>query len=187
MDILDHLMEEHRKVERLLEQLSSSEEGSRRASLIDELNESLEVHMAVEEAFLYPIVEQVVGSEASDEAEAEHGLTREGLATLQEYASESGFGAAVDMIKGGIQHHVKEEETEIFPKLRKQASEQLRQLDPDELEQEVKASASSRSKRAKGTIDLTKEELYKRAQEAGVPGRSSMTKQQLAKAVAKKS
>jgi hypothetical protein len=30
-----------------------------------------------------------------------------------------GFGAAVDMVEAGIKHHVEEEETEVFPKLRK--------------------------------------------------------------------
>ena len=33
-----------------------------------------------------------------------------------------GFGAAVEMLKGGILHHVKEEETEILPELKEAMS-----------------------------------------------------------------
>ena len=53
--------------------------------------------MAVEEQHLYPIVKQVAGDEAEEEAETEHDLTREGLAKLRDMLDKPGFGAAVDM------------------------------------------------------------------------------------------
>jgi hypothetical protein len=59
----------------------------------------------------------------------------------------------------------------VFPKLRKQLG-----LGGTNRSKSSKRSGSNGS-------DETKEELYKKAQEAGVEGRSSMTKDELAKAV----
>jgi len=178
MDILDHLTKEHRKVEQLLHQLDSSDDGEQRRVLVRQLSKSLEVHMTVEELALYPIVTDLLGEETGNEAEAEHTLTREGLAKLNDIVDEPGFIAAVEMLQAGIGHHVSDEEEKVFPQLREQASEQLAKLDPDELEQRAKEQL------AKGSVDLTKEELYRQAQEAEISGRSSMTKEELAQAVA---
>jgi hypothetical protein len=41
---------------------------------------------------------------------------------MRELVNQPGFGAAVEMTKAGIKHHVKEEETEMFPKFKKRAS-----------------------------------------------------------------
>jgi iron-sulfur cluster repair protein YtfE (RIC family) len=174
MDVLEHLTEEHRKAERLMEQLEKTDPGSTRDRLVGELTDALRTHMAVEERFLYPIVVEAMGAEPETEAEVEHDLAREGLAKLTELRHEPGFGAALDMVKAGIAHHVEEEEHEIFPELRKKAAAQLAALDPEELEQEVGTDGS----------DQTKEELYQKAREAGIPGRSTMTKDELAEAVA---
>ena len=179
MDLIEHLTSEHRDAERLLKQLKDTEPGSARDALVDELTTALQTHMAVEEQFLYPIVADTLGQEPEEEAETEHTLAREGLGKLDELRAEPGFGAAVDMVEAGIAHHVKEEEHEIFPKLRAQAADEVAQLDPEECEAAVKRGASGSS-----TVDLTKDELYQQAQEADIPGRSSMTKDELAQALA---
>ncbi len=133
--------------------------------------------MAVEEQFLYPIVQRVLGDEPEEEAENEHMLAREGLEKLSQLVSEPGFGAAVEMLQGGIGHHVKEEEQEIFPKLRREVGDEVAALDPDELEQRVKVESDD------GSPDVTKDDLYQRAQELDIPGRSQMTKDELVQAL----
>jgi len=178
MDLLEHLTQEHRKAESMLSTLAQSEEGAERESTVEELTTALQTHMAVEERFLYPIVKKTLGEETEDEAESEHTLARDGLQKLNELVAEPGFGAAVDMLVAGIGHHVQEEENEIFPQLRQKAADQIAALDPEQLEQEVKSSGASR-----GGTDLTKEELYEKAKQAEVPGRSSMSKDELANAV----
>jgi iron-sulfur cluster repair protein YtfE (RIC family) len=175
MDVLNHLEKEHRKVEKMLDALSKSEAGPEREATLRELEDSLSTHMAVEEQFIYPLVDEDIDPEMAEEADIEHGLARDGMAKMRELVDQPGFGAAVEMVKGGIGHHVKEEETEMFPALRKKAAREIAGLDPEELEERVKAG-----ERAEGA---TKAELYEKARAARVEGRSSMSKDELAKAV----
>ncbi len=169
MDIIEHLTQEHREAERLLAALKESDPGPGRNDLIRELETALAVHMAVEEQFLYPIVVERIGAEDAEEATNEHDLARDGIATLWEMADQPGFGAAVDSLSGGIDHHVEEEEQELFPELRQVAAADLAAMDPERLE---------------AAVESTRAELYEKARAAGVEGRSTMSKDELANAVA---
>lgn len=178
-DLFTMLELEHRETEDLLEQLSSSDEGPERDSLIDTLTKALTLHMEFEELRLYPLVPPVMGQESEDEAEIEHNLTREGLAKLAEFAAKPGFGAVVDMVKGGITHHVEEEEHEMFPELRKATDERTLQ----ELAGQLLSARKAAGMPPLPVGQATKEQLLEVAGELGVDGRSSMTKDQLAEAI----
>ena len=112
------LKADHREVEKLLTRLADSDEGSEREEMVQELAMKLTAHMEMEESMVYPTVKTSVGEEDEEEAEIEHRLAREGLQTVQQMMEQPGFGAAVEMLKGGIMHHVQEEETQIFPELK---------------------------------------------------------------------
>jgi hemerythrin superfamily protein len=112
------LKADHRAAKKLLTSLADSEEGAERTEMANELNAALTLHMAIEESIVYPAVRRYVGEEDEEEAEVEHGLAREGLEKMMGMLTVPGFGAAVEMLKGGILHHVEEEETEIFPELK---------------------------------------------------------------------
>ena len=112
------LKADHREVEKLLDKLAESEEGAEREQMVDELVTKLSAHMEAEESIVYPPVKAEVGEEDEEEAEVEHGLAREGLEKVQQMVEMPGFGAAVEMLKGGISHHVEEEETQLLPELK---------------------------------------------------------------------
>ena len=169
MDLLEHLTKEHREAEDLIARLAETDPGSERDRLIDELTDALTTHMEVEEQFLYPITLEVIGEEEAEEGNNEHDLARDGLKQLRELKDEPGWAAALDMVKAGIDHHVEDEEQEMFPQLREKAGDRIAALDPEKLE---------------ASIDLTKEQLYRQAKEAGVEGRSDMTRDELAQALA---
>jgi iron-sulfur cluster repair protein YtfE (RIC family) len=118
--LLNKLEADHRKVEKLFKQLDKAEEASVQRRLVGELTNALAEHMRLEETQVYPALSRLDG-EMGEEAEIEHGLARDGLATLTSMIGMPGFGAAVAMLEAGISHHVEEEEKEAFPKLRKAA------------------------------------------------------------------
>ena len=160
--LLETLEAQHREAEDLLTRLQKAEEESEQRPLVDKLVVAMHEHMEIEESQVYPQLEQV-DNEMAEEANVEHGLVREGLDKLQELIGMPGFGAAVDMLKAGIGHHVEEEETEVFPQLRETLGLGGGSPNSDDGE--------------------TKEELYDQAKEAGVEGRSSMSKEELETAV----
>ena len=75
--------------------------------------------MKIEEQDVYPLVARLLGKDEAQEANIEHGLARDGLDKLEDLVDQPGFGAAVAMLTAGIKHHVKEEEHEMFPDLKK--------------------------------------------------------------------
>ena len=113
------LKKDHREAEAMLKTLAASSPGPRRKSTLKKLDAALQLHMRIEERDVYPLVARLLGKEDAKEADIEHGLARDGLAKLQELVDEPGFGAAVAMLTAGIKHHVKEEEHEMFPDLKK--------------------------------------------------------------------
>ena len=176
MDALKMLERDHRRVEGMLTQLDSSEPGPEREALTNELSKALELHMRFEEEHIYPLMQEIDG-ELTAEAQVEHGLAREGLAKTSELVDQPGFGAAVEMLTAGISHHVEDEESEAFPKLREQCTEErLSSLATTLLEE----------KRQAGMLvpdDATKEELQETCAALGVDVRSSMTKEELREAL----
>lgn len=102
----------------MLKTLAGSKPGAARRKTTSKLADALRLHMAIEEELIYPLIATRVGKDEEQEARTEHGLARAGLAQMVELVDEGGFGAAVAMVTAGIKHHVKEEETELFPKLK---------------------------------------------------------------------
>lgn len=118
-DPIAMLCAEHREAEELVERLEQSKTpGPRRQEIVDRLRAALVLHMEAEEKVFYPAVVGVVGDSQVEEANTEHNLLRDALRTLEDMIDEDGFGASVEMLKAGMQHHVEEEEGEMFPAVR---------------------------------------------------------------------
>jgi hemerythrin-like domain-containing protein len=113
------LKKDHREVGVMLKALVMSKPGARRQATVKKLDAALSLHMRIEEAHIYPLVAKRVDEDEAEEAGIEHRLVREGLANLEELVAEPGFGAALAMLTAGIKHHVKEEEQEVFPELKR--------------------------------------------------------------------
>src|SRR5918995_3591129 len=173
-DVFTMLEQDHRTVETLLEQLAESEEGSEREQLVAKLTASLRLHMEFEEGEIYPRLAEVDG-EMEQEAEVEHGLARDALSKLTELAAAPGFGAAVEMLKAGISHHVEEEEQAAFPALRDSCDEAtVKQLGQELMQRKAQAGTL-----ADELENASKDDLLAMAEQAGIEGRSSMTKAEL--------
>jgi hemerythrin superfamily protein len=168
-DLLTQLEAEHKEVSDLLEQLEQSEEPAERMQLLGTIETALNRHMEVEERQVYPLVRELDG-EMAQEAQNEHDGARELLAKVREMAPDvPGFGGAVAALKGAIEHHVEDEEGEAFPKLRSKMKGRI--------------PAADRPADDSAIADMTREELYEKAQELDIPGRSGMSKDDLQRAV----
>jgi hemerythrin superfamily protein len=181
MDPTKMLEADHRHVEALFDAIEEAE-GDDRMPLVDELSTALRAHMELEERVVYPAMEPVTGAETVEEGNKEHELARKALSDVLDLApDEPGFGAALDATKAAIAHHVEEEETEVFPQLRKDGDVLDRMSTPFmttrlELGLIVDADALADSS--------TKDELLAEARNAGVEGAGSMNKGELAEALA---
>ncbi len=184
MDVTRILEADHRQAEDLFDKIEAAE-GKARQPFIDELVTALRAHMELEENVVYPAMEPVTGNETVQEGETEHELARKGLEDMVGLApDEPGFGAALEAVKAGISHHVEEEETEVFPKLRNDGESVLEQMATPfmkkrtelgmPMEADALAAASS------------KDELLAEAKAADVEGAAGMNKDQLAEALADK-
>lgn len=139
-DPMTLLKADHREAKKLLNALTDTEEGADRERMVEELRTALTLHMELEERMLYDLVEREVGAEDREEADVEHGLARDGLAKVVELVAMPGFGAAVEMLKAGIEHHVEEEEKEILPELKSSMDRAAWMALGDELEKAKEAA-----------------------------------------------
>ena len=128
MDPTKMLEADHRMAEQLLARIKKSD-GKERADLIDELATALLAHMELEERVVYPKIAMVVGTEEVQEADNEHQLAKKTLKdVLAMSPDEPGIGAAIDALEAGVAHHIKDEEDEVFPKLRSDGARQLDEM-----------------------------------------------------------
>ncbi|HKU13926.1 MAG TPA: hemerythrin domain-containing protein [Steroidobacteraceae bacterium] len=122
-DAIALLKQDHRTVEALFEEFEKADEEEQ-SSIAQRVCQLLTVHATIEEELLYPAAKQSFEDEESEdlvnEAEVEHGSAKELIAKIEGMASDDEhFKATVTVLGEYIKHHVKEEEGELFPELKK--------------------------------------------------------------------
>ena len=122
-DAVQFLKAEHRQVKKAFEKYQNL--GSRafasKKKLADEICQDLLLHTQVEEEIFYPAFRQAVkdAKAMADEAKVEHDVAKELINQIQSMESEDElFDAKVKVLSEYINHHVKEEEEEMFPAIR---------------------------------------------------------------------
>ena len=87
-------------------------------ALVDEVCKALEAHTKVEEEILYPAVRRAIDDEdLMEEAEIEHDSARTLIKRLKRMRpSDPAYAPSFTVLCEYVLHHVKEEETEMFPK-----------------------------------------------------------------------
>lgn len=131
MSIFEILKQEHQQVENLFSLLESSKNSKQISSIFDEIYRELSLHTQAEELSFYPAMyEHSETRPFIDEAEQEHIEAKILLEELKMMSLESPeFMDKMMELKAAVQHHVQEEEEEVFPKVREAMSEdELRQL-----------------------------------------------------------
>jgi iron-sulfur cluster repair protein YtfE (RIC family) len=183
MDPTRMLEADHRDVEDLFDKIEKAK-GKDRTPFIDELATSLRAHMELEEEVVYPKMQPVTGKEAVQEGETEHDLARRSLAEVEKLApDEPGFGAALEALKAGIEHHVEEEEDDDFPKLRKDGQKELDEMATPFMKKRMELGLPMKAEALAAAS--SKDELVAEATAVGIDGAQDMKKDELAKALVK--
>ncbi|MDO9318360.1 MAG: hemerythrin domain-containing protein [Gammaproteobacteria bacterium] len=123
-DAIAALKSDHRAVEKAFSEFESMSKGdyALKKKLADHICHELTVHMTVEEELVYPEIEQKVkgAEDIVNEAIVEHSGAK---VLIEEIKSMKGneklFDTKVMVLAEQIEHHVKEEEGEMFPKVLK--------------------------------------------------------------------
>ena len=126
MNAIDLLKTDHERVKALLTQLSESTERGvkKRTELLAKLEAEISLHTKLEEEILYPAFRKAGGKEQDimyHEAKEEH-RTVDSLVLpdlKQTEPSTTEFSGRVKVVKELLEHHIEEEETEMFPQAKK--------------------------------------------------------------------
>ncbi|HSC19376.1 MAG TPA: hemerythrin domain-containing protein [Rhizomicrobium sp.] len=121
-DAIALLKADHKEVKTMVGQFNSSRSDSKKAELAQQICAALEVHAEIEEEIFYPVARQALNKNADliDEAQVEHTSVKELIAKIKGGSpGDSLWEAEVKVLGEYVNHHVKEEEGEIFPKVRK--------------------------------------------------------------------
>lgn len=120
MDAIELLKTQHREVEELFDQLEQAEDADEKESLFAELADNLAVHAKIEEMHFYPAIRAKETEDLVLESLEEHLGVKRVMADLLDLDSEDEtFQAKCKVLKEQVEHHVKEEEEELFPKVKK--------------------------------------------------------------------
>jgi hemerythrin superfamily protein len=123
-DAIDVLVADHRTVEDLFKRFEKTTDRATktRTELVEKMVRELSVHAAIEEQLFYPRV-RLAGDKFKDEvleALEEHHVVKELLAELEKMPPEhERFEAKTMVLMETVRHHIREEESELFPQVRR--------------------------------------------------------------------
>lgn len=176
MDAITFLTKEHEKAKSLFEQIEASQDSDTKQELTAKVISELRMHTKIEEEVVYPDVREMKGgSKLFEEAMQEHQEAKKAMKELEGMTpGDSEWQDHFEILMHGVLHHAKEEETEMFPKMRDLLGEAKLQ----ELGEKLEAVETGEI-----VVDLAKEELLEQAKAADIEGRSTMDKSELEEAL----
>lgn len=163
MDAISLLKKDHDTVEELFGQLEKKT-GARKGETGTRILNELEVHTQIEEEIFYPAVREVADEKAQEmvnEAFEEHRLAKDLIGELKRrIPAEEMYDAQFKVLRENVEHHVQEEENEMFPHIRPLMRDRLSEMG-------TRMQARKRElKKASGSIGGTLRGLMNRAYEA---------------------
>lgn len=143
MDAFTLLKTDHQKVAELFDELEAAN-GKAKLQVFEQIKMELDLHAHIEEKVFYPALEKP--RETHDltlEAYEEHDVVKKLLRQLSRAKSATEeFEAQAKVLRENVEHHVEEEEAEMFPLAEEELAEDLDEMSAEmqELKQELMAS-----------------------------------------------
>lgn len=152
MKATELLKKQHREVKGLFRQVKKASDARGRRAGMDEIATKLQAHMRIEEDVFYPAVREIGTKKAEElvpEAYEEHHVARLVIEELPQVdPKDERFEAKMTVLEELIEHHVEEEEKEMFKIADKLGDERLAELGEEmqsAMESEGAPSSGSRS------------------------------------------
>jgi hemerythrin superfamily protein len=162
MKATDLLKQDHKRVKELFSEFEKLEgKTSRRKEIVEEISRELEIHAQLEEKIFYQAFRGAREEEPKKivrESFEEHKIVKTLLSELAGMSpSDEQYDAKVTVLKESVEHHVREEEGELFPAAEKKFSdEELERLGAEmenlkeEVQQTFERRGSSRARTTRG-------------------------------------
>jgi len=155
MDAFNLLKADHRKVEDLFSQLESAS-GHAKMRVFEQIKTELELHTHIEETIFYPALEEPKQThELTLEAYEEHDVVKKLLQELSRAKSPTEeWEAQAKVLQENVEHHVEEEENELFKKAKSALSQDEietlgEQMESEKERQQGRSGSKAASKSAK--------------------------------------
>ena len=122
MDAITLLKDDHKKVKELLEKLEKTSDGDvdERKDLFTRIRSEMEIHEAIEEEIFYPALkEHAEAREIVLEGYEEHHVVDTLLGEMTDMdPGDERWMAKAKVMKENVEHHIEEEEDDMFAKAR---------------------------------------------------------------------
>jgi hemerythrin-like domain-containing protein len=120
-DALALLRADHQRVQEMFGQFEKTRSEDRKSTLAQQICQELTIHAQIEEEIFYPAAREAIkDQDLLDEATVEHQSAKDLIAQIEGGGPGSElFDAKVKVLGEYIKHHVKEEQNELFPQVRK--------------------------------------------------------------------
>jgi len=117
---IELLKTQHEEVKALFKRIEKASTRSAKTKLFDELAANLAAHDAIEREIFYPACEKGMGmTDLLGEALVEHGVVEFSLYQADQARKDKDFSFKCQVLSEIVEHHVKEEEEDFFPKVHK--------------------------------------------------------------------
>lgn len=120
-DAIALLKEDHRKVQKLFREFEEARGVGPKENLARKICLELSVHMMIEEEIFYPASDGKIDEDLLKEAYVEHDSAKLLIAEIEAGTGKSDdfFDAKLQVLSEQIDHHIEEEEGDLFPQVRK--------------------------------------------------------------------
>jgi hemerythrin superfamily protein len=149
VDAIEMLEADHQKVRDLFSKYMATSEQKAKRKIADQVFIELETHAQLEETVFYPAFAEETDTEGKQlvtESLEEHQGVKELIDELRELdTNDAEFDSKFHALMADVQHHVEEEESEMFPKAEEALEAHLEDL-MDEM-QELKQQLTAAGKR----------------------------------------
>lgn len=120
-DAIALLTQDHEHVKDLFYKFEHAQSDNVRKQICTEICQELDLHTTIEEEIFYPQVREAIqDDDLMDEAEEEHAVAKQLIQDLESMEpSDEHYAAKVTVLAENVKHHIKEEESQMFPKAKK--------------------------------------------------------------------